>query len=312
MQKTNTPLVSIIIPVYNSAPFLAKTIECAISQDWSNKEIIIVDDGSTDNSYLIAKQYENDIVKVFHQSNKGGSSARNCGLQKSGGDYIQFLDADDLMPTDKISKQMKYLAPNPNSVVSCKWVRFKNNITETIGVIGPHNCLKKNLNPIDWLICRHTILLHCWLTPRVLIKKAGLWNEKITYNDDGEYFYRVVAEASSVLYCDETIVYYRTENKESVSSMKSEKRFKSEYLSALTYKNTLNKLTDAEIAKTAIGNFLKYLVFQMYPLYPSLIKKCKSHGEYKYANIKPYNAGLSKIISSIFGWKLTKRIKNLF
>jgi glycosyltransferase involved in cell wall biosynthesis len=85
------PLVSIIIPVYNAASFINETINSALQQTWPNKEIIIVDDGSTDDSLILAKKFEGDIVKIFSQQNKGASAARNKGLAEAKGDYIQFL-----------------------------------------------------------------------------------------------------------------------------------------------------------------------------------------------------------------------------
>src|SRR5580698_4662849 len=95
------PLVSIIIPSYNSENHLAETIKSALSQTWVNKEIIIIDDGSTDSSVQIAKGFESN-VKVLVQKNKGASAARNAGLKEAKGDYIQFLDSDDLLSPDKI------------------------------------------------------------------------------------------------------------------------------------------------------------------------------------------------------------------
>src|ERR1700761_45000 len=103
------PLVSIIIPIYNSARHLDEAIRSAITQTWPNKEIILVDDGSTDNSLAIAKKYENDRIKAYSQPNKGASAARNKGLQEAKGEYVQFLDGDDLLSANKITDQMALL-----------------------------------------------------------------------------------------------------------------------------------------------------------------------------------------------------------
>src|ERR1700744_3507890 len=104
------PLVSIIIPVYNSEKYLSDAIQSAINQTWSDTEIIIIDDGSTDNSLQVAQQFISEKVKIFHQENKGASVARNYGLTKAKGDYIQFLDADDILSNNKIEAQMTVLA----------------------------------------------------------------------------------------------------------------------------------------------------------------------------------------------------------
>ena len=95
-------LVSILIPAYNSGKWIRFTIESALSQSWPNKEIIIVNDGSEDNTLQIAKQFESKIVKVITQENMGASSARNKALSLAQGDYIQWLDSDDLLTSNKI------------------------------------------------------------------------------------------------------------------------------------------------------------------------------------------------------------------
>jgi glycosyltransferase involved in cell wall biosynthesis len=117
--------VSIIIPLYNSEKYIAETINSALNQTWENKEIIIIDDGSTDKSLVIAKSYERVNVIVISQQNKGASAARNVGIKNSKGDFIQFLDADDLLSTDKIEAQMKIFEQYGNDIiVSCQWDGF--------------------------------------------------------------------------------------------------------------------------------------------------------------------------------------------
>jgi glycosyltransferase involved in cell wall biosynthesis len=97
------PLVSIIIPAYNSEEFLGDTVRSALAQKWPNKEIIIVDDGSSDGTLELAKKFESRDVKVLTQKNRGAACARNAGLALAQGDFIQWLDADDLLAPDKIS-----------------------------------------------------------------------------------------------------------------------------------------------------------------------------------------------------------------
>ena len=100
-------LVSIIIPAYNAECWISNTILSALSQTWPKKEIIIVDDGSTDNTLTAARRFESEILKVVAQQNKGASAARNKGLRFAQGNYIQWLDADDILAPDKISHQLK-------------------------------------------------------------------------------------------------------------------------------------------------------------------------------------------------------------
>src|SRR5262245_46738697 len=100
-------LVSILIPAYNAEKWIADAIKSALGQTWPNKEIVIVDDGSRDRTFSIAKQFASGRVRVVSQQNQGASAARNKAMSLCQGDYIQWLDADDLLPADKIARQME-------------------------------------------------------------------------------------------------------------------------------------------------------------------------------------------------------------
>src|SRR5215467_62161 len=99
-------LVSILIPAYNSEEWIAETIRSAIGQTWPNKEIIVVNDGSTDRTAEVAQRFASRQVLVISTENEGASSARNHAFRLSQGEYIQWLDADDLLAPDKIECQL--------------------------------------------------------------------------------------------------------------------------------------------------------------------------------------------------------------
>src|SRR5208282_3082860 len=99
---TAKPSVSILIPAYNAQEWIANTLRSAIAQTWEPKEIIVVDDGSADQTFAIARQFESDAVRVVTQRNQGAAAARNHAFALSRGEYIQWLDADDLLAPDKI------------------------------------------------------------------------------------------------------------------------------------------------------------------------------------------------------------------
>ena len=101
------PLVSILIPAFNAEQYIADSIRSAMAQTCPRKEIIVVDDGSTDNTLAIARQFETDGVRVVAQDNQGAAAARNRLFSLSKGDYLQWLDADDLLAPDNIARQME-------------------------------------------------------------------------------------------------------------------------------------------------------------------------------------------------------------
>lgn len=108
-------LVSILIPAYNAEKWLYETIKSALNQTWPHKEIIIVDDGSTDGTLRIAKKFASASVKVVAQPNKGGPAARNTAIDYAQGDFLQWLDHDDLLARDKIERQMERVQQEDNT-----------------------------------------------------------------------------------------------------------------------------------------------------------------------------------------------------
>lgn len=103
------PLISIIITCFNREKYINEAIDSALRQTYSNYEIVFIDDGSTDDSASIAKSYGNQ-VRYFHQENKGASAAKNAGVLVSQGEFISFLDSDDLWSPDKLQRQMAHLS----------------------------------------------------------------------------------------------------------------------------------------------------------------------------------------------------------
>ncbi|MDR1553657.1 MAG: glycosyltransferase [Prevotellaceae bacterium] len=121
------PLVSVIVPVYNMQNYIAETLDSVLASSYHNYEIIIIDDGSTDNSSEIIKSYvaKSDKIKFFKQTNKGVSAARNHAIKRSAGEYILPVDADDLISSNYIKEAVNVLKNNPQiKVVCCEVERF--------------------------------------------------------------------------------------------------------------------------------------------------------------------------------------------
>lgn len=108
---TNHGLVSIVIPTYNCGKFISEAIESVLNQSYKYIEIIVVDDGSTDNTKVVLTKYEGKI-KYIYQKNSGGTGARNTGIKEATGKYIAFFDADDLWGKEKLERSVEYLEKN--------------------------------------------------------------------------------------------------------------------------------------------------------------------------------------------------------
>ena len=117
------PLVSVVIPNFNNANFLSTSIASALSQDYANIEVIVVDDGSTDNSVIILNEFGSKI-RILHQANAGAAAARNLGIRNASGEYLAFLDSDDVWRTSKITTQMMKINSSDYGLVYCSLQEF--------------------------------------------------------------------------------------------------------------------------------------------------------------------------------------------
>ncbi len=268
-------LVSILIPAYNAEKWIRETINSALNQTWPNKEIIIVDDGSSDNTLTIAREFEPHSVKVITQKNKGASAARNAALGHAQGDYIQWLDADDLLAHDKISQQLNNSDTRRDTLVllSSAFAKFYYRFQKA--KFSP-NPLWQDLSPVEWLVKRFSE--NCWMQPsswlvnRRLTELAGPWDERLSFDDDGEYFCRVVVASEKVKFLPEAKSYYRQSNINSLSRGRSEKACKSLFLSYSLCINHLRSLEDSERTRAACLKLLQHWHYHFYPentkLYP--------------------------------------------
>lgn len=151
-----SPKVSVVVPIYNTSKYLPKCLDSIINQSYQNLEIILIDDGSTDNSGKIADDYakKDKRIKVFHQKNAGQSAARNLGLEKATGDYVGFIDSDDRVDKSFI---LKLLAPYENNsqtlitVCGVHYKRLKTNSAEDV-YINPLRPIKKHESKKAYLL----------------------------------------------------------------------------------------------------------------------------------------------------------------
>ena len=322
----DTPSVSIIIPVYNAEKYVAEAITSAVNQTYSNKEIIVIDDGSTDNSLQIAKGFESQMVKVYSQQNKGASTTRNNGLNFAKGDYIQFLDADDWLSNNKIEAQINKLACAPGCIGLCGTIYFNDGANPAKLAIK-HEWIEEGSNDtVDFITKLYggaligptyggMIQPNAWLTPRKIIDKAGNWNEELTLDDDGEFFCRVMLAAKGIVYAYDGINYYRKHPASSgnLSAKKDHENLKSALLSnQLKVKHVL-ALSDNPLARLALSRCLWECCLNSYPKYKVLSKAAEEQARAlaPHYHYNPYNNGVKKKIAELFGWKVIRQLQYL-
>jgi len=211
------PLVSILIPAYNAEEWIRSTLDSAVAQTWENIEIIVIDDGSTDRTAEVAKEYVSEGVRVYSQTNQGAAAARNEAFRRSKGQFIQWLDADDILSEDKIVLQME-ASESKEILLSSAWGTFLYRADRAEFVPG---VLWSDLSVVEWLLAKLERNEHMqtatWLVSRELTEAAGPWDTTLLGDDDGEYFCRVLLASKGVHFIPGAKVYYRAAGNSSLS-----------------------------------------------------------------------------------------------
>jgi glycosyltransferase involved in cell wall biosynthesis len=309
-------LVSILIPAYNAGKWIEDTIESALSQTWGKKELIIVDDGSIDSTLRIAKKFESKLVKVISQINQGASAARNKALEYAQGEYIQWLDADDLLAPNKIAEQMVY-AINDKTGLTLYSSPYGEFYWRPEKAVFLTNLLWSDLSPIEWISIKFSknlwIIPAGWLVSRKLTEKAGPWNERLTLDDDGEYFCRVVAASERIKFVREAKSYYRQSGSAQLSRSTTSEAFQSLFLAQKLCIQHLQSLEDSEKTRRASVEYLMGFYQFLYPENPNLLAEIESLIIELGGKIKNRQVHWKiETIKKLFGMKIALKLVTLY
>lgn len=311
-----TAHVSIIVPCYNAAAWLGATLESALAQTWPHREIIVVDDGSTDDSAGIAHTFKSRGVRVVTQANAGASAARNHGLRLSHGDFLQFLDADDLLSPEKISAQITLLASrSPDLLASCAWGRFTRDAAQAQFV---DDAVFRDFSPLDFLLlaAETGAMMHpaAWLLPRTVAERAGPWDESLSLNDDGEYFCRALLASGGVAFCAHAGArsFYRSGLAGSLSRQRSESARVSQYRSLERIEHHLLATGDSLKLRHALACQWRRFVHDFFPAPADLVRQAEARAlALDGAPVGPPPMGpKTAALARVIGWRNTWRLKH--
>lgn len=303
--------VSICIPVYNAADYVAETLEAALAQTYSDVEVIAVDDGSQDNSSAVLEQYR-DRVTVLSQENAGAAAARNRALAASKGDYVLFLDGDDWIGPDHVASLVEAAQGQPDTIAFSRWDRFRKDPAEAV---FPPRETERDMSGVEWLLTdwRDTQpMMQCgmFLLPQTLLDRLGGWDERLSLIDDFEFFARMISGAAGMVFAPKAALYYRSALEGSLSGSASRRAVESQFSSLTLGTGYLLAADDSFRARRAAANMLQQFIYEHYPRHEDLCAKMADRvaelGGADVASIGPPNFHR---LRKLLGWRAARRVQ---
>jgi glycosyltransferase involved in cell wall biosynthesis len=327
-------LVSVVAPTYNRATLLPQTLNSVWNQTYRPIELIVVDDGSIDKTKSVVEAWSEEHinssfnVQVLYQENAGAPVARNRGVRASHGEYIQFLDSDDLLSPRKIERQIDALCSAKEGtgpeVAFCQTLFFDDGADPEKGKQQEGRIMSSSDDPVKWL----TDLLgwdgyggmvapHAWLVPRTIIQAVGPWREGLTTDQDGEYFSRVVLASSRILKA-EGKAYYRVHRSQTSQSSKQSGTDYRSLLTSIRLKeerllDEANPNQQHRVRAAAARQFIQ-AAYRTYPEYPALSAVAERWARTRRADVDVPSppSWRRALLHRLLGWKGARIASHLY
>jgi glycosyltransferase involved in cell wall biosynthesis len=307
------PLVSICMAAYNSEDYVADAVDSALAQTWPNIEVVIVNDGSTDETPDILSAYSKySKVKIIHQENQGHSVGMNRAYDESHGELIKFFDSDDLLSPKHVEKQVDRLNGSRSHIASAEWGRFWDDPTEATFEPSP---VWQDMGPVDWLVksledARPMMQCAMFLIPKEILERSGLWKEQLSLINDFEFFTRVITHSEGVQFAPGARVYYRSGLEGSLSGRSDREAIESEYRSLVRGTRPLLDRENSTRSRRAAANMLQNFIYEHYPYHAELRARMRSRvEELGGSDLEPSGPPGFEMLRPILGWKAARRVE---
>ncbi|MEM6518753.1 MAG: glycosyltransferase [Cyanobacteria bacterium P01_C01_bin.70] len=258
------PTISIVIPAYNAENTIAETISSVLAQTFTDFELIIINDGSIDNTLSIVEQFSDSRIQVFTFENSGPQKSRNRGLEKSDGKFISFIDADDLWTEDKLELQLKTLQKNPEASVVYSWcdvIDEQSNFLRRGGYL-----IRRGEVFTDLLLINFGENGSNFLASSEAIKAVGGFDETIVASQDRDILLSLASRYKFEVVPKVQVLYRKSAASKSWSSSIKRTRVGIEQV---INKHTRNKLDLSLYRRQGLSNSYKHMIFECLNNHPS-------------------------------------------
>lgn len=211
--------VSVVIPNYNRAAIVGDTIENMLSQSLPPYEVIVIDDGSTDRSVEVIRSF-GDRITLIRQQNKGPGAARNIGLQRATGTFIQLMDSDDLASLNKLETQSKDLIFQKADIVYSPWAKvfISSDSVSLENTVLQQKALPDKCSPLEYYLTGWSVVLQQCLLRTSFLKKVGLYRTDMWTCDDSDFFFRMLLRQPKISFSGDSLTLYRLDDYGKVTS----------------------------------------------------------------------------------------------
>ncbi len=294
--------------------YVGQTLESLLAQTRLADEIIVVDDGSTDESAAKVESYVDRGVQLVRQDNRGASAARNRAFAASTGQFVIFVDADDLVGPHHLESLLACLLEHPLCVALSKWDRFHHTPEEARFPDRPTEC---DMRGIDWLMLdwergRPMTQSGMILIPRVLIEEYGGWDERLSLLDDFEFFARIISRSDGVRFAPKGRLYYRSGLSNTLSGRKSKEAVLSAFNSIMWGISHVLTIEDNPHIRRICANMCQDFEYMYYPKHADLTAEARCRAtELGGSTRGPDGPPGFHTLRRFFGWKIARCLQRL-
>lgn len=310
----NHPAVSVVMPVYNAAPYLQEALDSIRQQTYQDFEVVAVNDGSTDGSREILVAQDWSQLRIIDQKNAGQSAAINRGVGESCGQFIKIVDADDWINPTHLEAQISAVRETEGCVAACRWGDFRDNPRAVQARCEQVD--RDYADPLEWLV---DSLTHDegmmggwrWLIPRDVWDRAGGYDVRLGLNNDFHASIAILLSAAGVRLASDAVYGYRNGISGVLSSSKSRKAFESALLTTeLGCELLLQRENSERIRRICADRFQRW-AFDFFPEYRDLTERAEEQAAALGGSTQPFPGGrLGQRLAGLIGWKNVRRLQS--